>query len=150
MFSFSHDNYVMLFPNSALERTTRISSGIKTQIYRIAKSCIIRDFPEFNNNEIVGGYDDDHKYQFHPVLIVDDDYEEIAKIIKATKGLLSSRDVGLDVFKVKGDSVLEKNIYAVMFGDYVSLYLAALREVDPCNVDPIVDIKARMRAVLPQ
>ena len=55
-----------------------------------------------------------------------------------------------DVFKVKGDSVLEKNIYAVMFGDYVSLYLAALREVDPCNVDPIVDIKARMRAVLPQ
>ena len=47
-------------------------------------------------------------------------------------------------------SVLEKNLYAVMFGDYVSLYLAALREVDPCNVDPIVDIKARMRAVLPQ
>ena len=32
-----------------------------------------------------------------------------------------------------------------MFGDYVSLYLAALREVDPCNVDPIVDIKARIR-----
>lgn len=82
--------------------------------------------------------------------IVVDDYEEIAKIIKATKGLLSSRDVGLDVFMVKGDSVLEKNIYAVMFGDYVSLYLAALREVNPCNVDPIVDIKARIRSVLPE
>ena len=37
-----------------------------------------------------------------------------------------------------------------MFGDYVSLYLAALREVDPCNVDPIVDIKARIRAVIPE
>ena len=86
----------------------------------------------------------DHKYQFHPVLIVDDDYEEIAKIIKATKGLLSSRDVRLDVFKVKGDSVLEKNIYAVMFGDYVSLYLAALREINLCNINSIVDIKARL------
>ncbi|MCQ2079405.1 MAG: bifunctional phosphoglucose/phosphomannose isomerase, partial [archaeon] len=104
--------------------------------------------PELNHNEIVGWYDDDHKYLVHPVLIVDDDYEEIAKIIKATKGLLASRDVGLDVFKVKGDSVLEKNIYAVMFGDYVSLYLAALREVDPCNVDPIVDIKDRISKVL--
>ena len=61
---------------------------------------------------------------------------------------MSGRDVGLDVFKVKGDSVLEKNIYAVMFGDYVSLYLAALREVDPCDVSPIVDIKGRMAKVL--
>ena len=124
---------------------------MKTQLNENSKVIAFSGvYPEFNHNEIVGWYDDDHKYQFHPVLIVDDDYEEIAKIIKATKGLLSSRDVGLDVFKVKGDSVLEKNIYAVMFGDYVSLYLTALREVDPCNVDPIVDIKARMRAVLPQ
>ena len=127
----------------ALRMKTQLNENSKV----IAFSGVL---PEFNHNEIVGWYDDDHKYQFHPVLIVDDDYEEIAKIIKATKGLLSSRDVGLDVFKVKGDSVLEKNIYAVMFGDYVSLYLAALREVDPCNVDPIVDIKARMTAVVPQ
>ncbi len=47
-------------------------------------------------------------------------------ILKVTKGLFSSRNVGIDVFKVKGDFVIEKNIYAVMFGDYVSLYLAAL------------------------
>ncbi|MBQ5482898.1 MAG: bifunctional phosphoglucose/phosphomannose isomerase, partial [Candidatus Methanomethylophilus sp.] len=31
---------------------------------------------------------------------------------------------------------------------YVSLYLAALREVDPCDVSPIVDIKGRMAKVL--
>ena len=69
---------------------------------------------------------------------------------KASKNLLVSRDIDIDTLSVKGDSVLEKNIYAVMFGDYVSLYLAAIREIDPCNVDPIVDIKGRMNKALPQ
>ena len=125
------------------------SLRMKTQLNENSKVIAFSGvLPEFNHNEIVGWYDDDHKYFFHPVLMVDDEFEEIAKIIKATKGLLASRDVGLDVFKVKGDSVLEKDIYAVMFGDYVSLYLAALREVDPCDVSPIVDIKSRMRKVL--
>ena len=125
------------------------SLRMKTQLNENSKVIAFSGvLPEFNHNEIVGWYDDDHKYFFHPVLMVDDEFEEIAKIIKATKGLLASRDVGLDVFKVKGDSVLEKDIYAVMFGDYVSLYLAALREVDPCDVSPIVDIKSRMRMVL--
>ena len=127
------------------------SLRMKTQLNENSKVIAFSGvLPEFNHNEIVGWYDDDHKYFFHPVLMVDDEFEEIAKIIKATKGLLASRDVGLDVFKVKGDSVLEKDIYAVMFGDYVSLYLAALREVDPCDVSPIVDIKSRMRMVLNQ
>lgn len=125
----------------ALRMKTQLNENSKV----IAFSGIL---PEFNHNEIVGWYEDDHKYLFHPVLVVDDAYEEIASIIKATKGLLTSRNVGLDVLKVKGDSVLEKNIYAVLFGDYVSLYLAAMREVDPCNVDPIVDIKGRMKSAL--
>ena len=125
----------------ALRMKTQLNENSKV----IAFSGVL---PEFNHNEIVGWYDDDHKYFFHPLLIVDDEFEEIALIIKATKGLLASRDVGLDVLKVKGESVLEKNIYAVMFGDYVSLYLAALREVDPCDVSPIVDIKSRMAKVL--
>ncbi len=128
-----------------------VSLRMKTQLNENSKVIAFSGvLPEFNHNEIVGWYDDDHKYFFHPLLMVDDEFEEIALIIKATKGLLASRDVGLDVFKVKGESILEKNIYAVMFGDYVSLYLAALREVDPCDVSPIVDIKERMRKVLHQ
>lgn len=124
---------------------------MKTQLNENSKLIAFSGvLPEFNHNEIVGWYDDDHKYLFHPILVVDDDFEEIANIIRATKGLLCSRDVVLDVLKVKGTSVLEKNIYAVMFGDYVSLYLAALRNVDPCNVDPIVDIKLRIKQALGQ
>lgn len=125
----------------ALRMKTQLNENSKV----IAFSGIL---PEFNHNEIVGWYEDNQKYSFHPVLVVDDAYEDIASIIKATKGLLVSRDVDLDILKVKGDSVLERNIYAVIFGDYVSLYLASMREVDPCNVDPIVDLKARMRVAM--
>lgn len=123
----------------------------KTQLNENSKIIAFSGvLPEFNHNEIVGWYLDPRKVDFHPVMVVDDDFEKIAKIIKATKGVLVNRDVDLDVVKVKGDSVLEKNIYAVMFGDYVSLYLAAVREVDPCNVDPIVAIKAEMAKALHQ
>ena len=41
-----------------------------------------------------------------------------------------------------------ENLYAVMFGDYVSLFVASLAEKDSCNVDPIVSIKSKIRAVL--
>jgi glucose/mannose-6-phosphate isomerase len=37
-----------------------------------------------------------------------------------------------------------------MVGDPISLYIAALHNVDPCNVDPIVDIKNRMKENLDQ
>ena len=94
--------------------------------------------------------DDLAKAHHHLVVMTDKSFEEVALIIKASKDLLVSRDVDIDVLSVKGSSVLERNVYAVMFGDYVSLYLAAIRGVDPCNVDPIVDIKGRMRRALPQ
>lgn len=126
---------------AALRMKTQINENSKV----IAFSGIL---PEFNHNEIVGWYDDDNKVFFHPFLMIDDNFEEIASIIKATKGVLVSRDVELDILKVKGKSIIERNIYAVLFGDYVSLYLAALRGIDPCDVSPIVDIKGRLDTVL--
>lgn len=127
------------------------SLRMKTQLNENSKVIAFSGvLPEFNHNEIVGWYDDSAKDHYHLVIMTDKAFEEIAQIIKASKALLVSRDIDIDTLRVKGESVLEKNIYAVMFGDYVSLYLAALRGVDPCNVDPIVDIKARMKAALPQ
>ena len=136
---------VVYAPSNLSAMALRMKNQFNENSKMIAFSGIL---PEFNHNEIVGWYDDDHKYLFHPILIVDEDSEEIAKIIKATDGLLTSRDVGLDIFKVKGKSVLEKNIYAIMFGDYVSLYLAAMRNVDPDDRTSIEDLKERMREVL--
>lgn len=104
--------------------------------------------PEFNHNEVVGWYDDAYRTRFMPVVICDDRLLEISKILKATLDLLVSRGVPVSVIDTKGDSLLERMIYGIMAGDHISLYIAVLHKIDPCNVDPIVDIKTRMRTVL--
>ena len=104
--------------------------------------------PEFNHNEVVGWYDDPYRTKFMPVVICDDRLVEISKILKATLDLLESRDVPVSVIDTKGESLLERMIYGIMVGDHISLYIAALHGIDPCNVDPIVDIKTRMKTVL--
>ena len=104
--------------------------------------------PEFNHNEVVGWYDDPYRTKFMPVVICDDRLVEISKILKATLDLLESRDVPVSVIDTKGESLLERMIYGIMVGDHISLYIAALHGIDPCNVDPITDIKSRIREEL--
>ena len=104
--------------------------------------------PEFNHNEVVGWYDDPYRTKFMPVVICDDRLVEISKILKATLDLLESRDVPVSVIDTKGESLLERMIYGIMVGDHISLYIAALHGIDPCNVDPITDIKSRIRKEL--
>lgn len=122
---------------------------MKTQLNENSKVIAFSgEIPEFNHNEIVGWYDDPLRKNYSVVLMTDLSLEQIDRIIKASRDLLDSRSICLDALAVKGDSVLEKNLYAVMFGDYVSLYLAALRKVDPCDVAPITDIKRRINESL--
>ena len=124
------------------------SFRMKTQLNENSKVIAFSgELPEFNHNEIVGWYDDPSRREYSVLIMKDRSLGKIDDIIKASKDLLDSRSIFLDTLTVKGDSILEKNLYAVMFGDYVSLYLAAMRKVDPCDVSPIVDIKGRIAKV---
>lgn len=121
------------------------SLRMKTQLNENSKVIAFSgELPEFNHNEIVGWYDDPFRKNCSVLIMTDRSLETMNRIIKASRELLNSRSIRLETLVVKGDSVLEKNLYAVMFGDYVSLYLAAERKVDPCDVSPIVDIKNRI------
>ncbi|MBO4551781.1 MAG: hypothetical protein J5673_01100, partial [Candidatus Methanomethylophilaceae archaeon] len=46
---------------------------------------------------------------------------------------------------IEGDTFLKRMIYSVMFADHLSLYVAANRNVDPLNVDPITAIKRNIK-----
>ena len=121
------------------------SLRMKTQLNENSKvTAFSGELPEFNHNEIVGWYDDPFRQNYSILIMTDRSLESVNSIINASRDLLDSRSIHLDVLVVKGDSILEKNMYSVMFGDYVSLYLAATRKVDPCDVSPIVDIKGRI------
>ncbi len=104
--------------------------------------------PEFNHNEVVGWYDDPYRTKFMPVVIRDNRLTEVSKILDETVDLLASRGVKVSVIDTKGESLLERMIYGIMAGDHISLYIAVLHNIDPCNVDPIVDIKSRMDKAL--
>ncbi|WII09734.1 bifunctional phosphoglucose/phosphomannose isomerase [Methanomassiliicoccales archaeon LGM-DZ1] len=103
--------------------------------------------PEFNHNEVVGWYDDNKRFDFVPIIINDDSLEYINDIVHATSDLLKTRGLEPKYIETRGDTQLERMIYGIMFGDHVSLYLASLHSVDPCNVDPITDIKSRIKGV---
>jgi glucose/mannose-6-phosphate isomerase len=44
----------------------------------------------------------------------------------------------------KGETLLEKMLSLAFFGDFVSLYMAALRGVDPENIDSINVLKQEL------
>jgi glucose/mannose-6-phosphate isomerase len=52
-----------------------------------------------------------------------------------------------DTFTARGESALAQVMHAVQFGDYVSYYLAILREVDPTPTPLIDDLKAKLSAI---
>lgn len=125
------------------------SLRMKTQLNENSKVIAFSgELPEFNHNEIVGWYNDSLRGEYSVVIMTDRSLEKIDTIINSTKELLDSRSIHLDTLAVKGDSILEKNLYAVLFGDYVSLYLAASRNINPCDVAPIIDIKDRIGRAL--
>lgn len=48
------------------------------------------------------------------------------------------------VVRIGGDSIIERSLTAIMLGDYVSVYLAHMKGVDPIEVNTIVSFKERV------
>lgn len=104
--------------------------------------------PEFNHNEIVGWYEDEHNNLFLPIIIRDHMDEDISKLIDSTVDLMKQRNLSPIVVDVKGDTLLERMVYSIMFGDHLSYYVAVYRGADPLNIQPITEIKRRIKTRL--
>lgn len=101
-------------------------------------------FPELNHNEIVNLT---HKVDNNIAVIFLRDSKESDKMkkrIEVTKNLLSQKSIELlEVFS-KGESDLARLLSLSYFGDYVSLYLAILSNVDPMPVKAIDELKKQL------
>lgn len=102
--------------------------------------------PEMNHNEIVGWtaknnnlvniyfYDDED----HPQNIIRMDYtSEVANPLVAE----------LVKIKVKGNSLLEKMMYLIHLGDWISVQIAEQKQIDPVEVDVITRLKEKLSSV---
>lgn len=103
--------------------------------------------PEFNHNEFLG-------WSSHPVdkpyAVVDlrgsVEHPRVQKRFEVTERLLSGKRPAPHVVEVQGNTPLEQLVWAVAYGDFVTLYLALLNGVDPAPVDLVEKFKKELDA----
>jgi len=93
------------------------------------------ELPEFNHNEFIGW--SSHPIQ-KPYAVVDLrsnlEHERVQKRFEVSERLLSGMRPAPHVVNVKGNNLLEQILWAVAFGDFVTIYTALLNNVDPAPV----------------
>lgn len=121
-----------------------VARRFKQQINENAKMIAKWDnLPEFDHNEIVG-YERSENIAdgFAAIFIRDkDEPAEIRSRIETTKKLMEPAGIGIYEVWSRGKSSLAKMLSVVAVGDFLSVYLAILREVDPTPVQTINKLK---------
>ena len=127
--------------------TTEVAHRWKTQINENSKAWAFYEFlPELNHNAVVG-------YQFPAELV-----ENIVVVMlrssylhrrtqiryEVTCQLLERAGVKYQIVDSEGSSRLSQMMSMVMFGDYVSYYLAMLYRIDPSPVEVINFLKEQL------
>jgi glucose/mannose-6-phosphate isomerase len=104
-------------------------------------------FSELDHNEIVGWSGKGEECKWFSIIFIRDSDEpgEIESRIDITKGLAES--VGLITFELNaiGKSWLAKMLSTILVGDFLSVYLAVLRNADPMPVRVIDVLKNTLK-----
>jgi glucose/mannose-6-phosphate isomerase len=124
-----------------------IANRWKGQINENSKNHIfVNQFPELNHNEILAWVKAGEQGVGQYVGIILEDGAESAKMKKraeVTEGLVKDLCSFRHIAAV-GETLLEKLLSLTYLGDFVSLYLAALNQVDPENIDSINILKTEL------
>jgi glucose/mannose-6-phosphate isomerase len=120
---------------------------LKSQLNENSKAtALLNVFPELNHNEIVNLVAlkrESHNFAL-VVLRDEDDNERIKKRIEITKSLLVRQLGGVNEITSQGKSFLARLFSLIMYGDFLSVYLAVLKETDPTPVEAISRLKKEL------
>lgn len=127
-----------------------VANRWKGQINENAKNMTFANaFPELNHNEILGWVKADEQGVDRWAAVVLEDGSESAKM--QTRRDLTAKLIGAVAkthrVQARGTTLLERMLSLTLFGDFVSLYLAALNGVDPENIDSINTLKGALATV---
>jgi glucose/mannose-6-phosphate isomerase len=131
--------------------TAPIAYRWKTQVNENAKQpAFAHELPELDHNELegwAGARDLDPPARFAAVFLDDSDAHPRVKqrMLLSEKLIANSASVCMRV-ETRGQTTIERVISLVLLGDLVSIYLAALRSVDPGPVTLIQQLKAELAA----
>ena len=121
-----------------------VATRFRQQINENSKMlCWHHVVPEMNHNELVGWRikDDNQAVLF---LRNQTDLPRIQERMELNKQIISKCTKNIYEIWSKGNSNLEKALYLINIGDWMSLYLSHLREVDTTEVKVIDFLKGEL------
>lgn len=123
--------------------TTSVAYRWKCQANENAKlPAFYLELPELDHNDIVGWDSAADFGRFAAVFLADSDlHPRVHERITVTERLIAETGTPTAVVETQGDTPTERLFSLVLLGDLLSLYLAALRGVDPGPVEAIDRLK---------
>jgi glucose/mannose-6-phosphate isomerase len=128
--------------------TAAVAYRWKTQINENAKMpAFSHELPELDHNEVVGWSAASELGRFSAVFLDDSDlHPRTRRRIELTRSLVEAAAAATFLVQTRGVSCTERVLSLVLLGDLVSVYLAALRGVDPAPVEMIDRLTAQLSA----
>lgn len=129
------------------DRMESVAVRFRQQVNENAKMlCWHHVIPEMNHNELVGWRE---KHDNLAVIYFrnDDDYSRNSVRIDINKKIISEYTDTIIELHSKGDNLIERNMYFIYMGDWISWYLSELRGVDSIEVKVIDYLKGELAKV---
>lgn len=129
------------------DRMEAVAVRFRQQLNENAKIlCWHHVVPEMNHNELVGWRDE---YNNLSVIYFrnKDDYQRNAVRIDINKEIISNYTSSIIEIYSKGESLVERALYFVHLGDWISVYLADLRGMDAVEIKVIDYLKGELSKV---
>jgi len=126
------------------EMLSEVAQRWKTQFNENSKTWAIFElFPELNHNAVVGyEFPPEVKERIFVVLLHSTLFHPRSQLrYEATAKLLAKSGISHELVEAVGKIALAQVMSLVLFGDYVSFYLAMLNKIDPTPVDSIDFVK---------
>ncbi len=136
------DKYPVLYSSDHIEAVT---IRWRQQINENGKQlCWHHVIPEMNHNELVGWRQEDDKLAV--VFLRDkEDFSSISKRMDLNKIVCAKYTSNVFEVWAKGNSFIEKSIYLIHLGDWISYFLSEYRGFDTTEVQVIDELKASLK-----
>jgi len=129
------------------DRIEPVAVRLRQQINENAKAlCWHHVIPEMNHNELVGWKDKDDRYA---VLYLrnKDDFKRNSVRMDINQKIIKKYTKNILNIESKGTDLIQRMMYLVHFGDWVSWYLSELRDQDAIEVHVIDYLKSELAKI---
>lgn len=108
--------------------------------------CWHHVLPEMNHNELVGWAGGKEEYAV-VMFRNDSDFSRTQVRMDITKDIVTKYTSTYIELYSKGDSLIQKSFYFILLGDWISVYLAELKNVDATEVNVISHLKGTLAKI---